>query len=48
MRHERAGPEYVADIERRIAWMKGDGPLTEQAIRRDEPLSTADLPLFAT
>lgn len=24
--------EYVADIERRIAWMQGDGPLTAQAM----------------
>jgi len=38
--------EYVADIERRIAWMKGEGPLTEQAMVRDAPKPATDLPLF--
>ena len=36
---------FVADIERRIAWMRGDGPLTEQALA---PKQATDLgPLFS-
>lgn len=41
---------YVADIERRVAWAKGEGRLTTQEMARDMcPLAAAgnDLPLFA-
>lgn len=37
--------EYVADIERRLAWMRGDGPLTEQVLAERSPQSFAG-PLF--
>jgi hypothetical protein len=37
--------EYVADINRRLAWMKGDGPLTDQVLNREEQIDAG--PLFA-
>ena len=43
-------PAYVADIERRIAWAKGEGRLTSQEMARDMcPAAAAgnDLPLFS-
>jgi site-specific DNA-methyltransferase (adenine-specific) len=36
---------YVADIDRRIAWLKGDGPLTAQALAKGQ--DTDPGPLFS-
>lgn len=38
--------EYVADIQRRLAWARGEGRLTAQEASRVEPKSVAGLPLF--
>lgn len=37
---------YVADIERRIAWAKGEGRLTAQEMSRGKQSDPDDLPLF--
>lgn len=37
--------EYIADIGRRLAWMRGDGPLTEQVLAERAPQTCAG-PLF--
>ena len=42
---EREG-QYVADINRRLAWARGEGRLTAQETARAEPKSVDDLPLF--
>lgn len=41
--------EYVADIERRLAWARGDGRLTSQELARDvcpDAAAGLDMPLF--
>jgi DNA modification methylase len=40
--------EYVADIHRRIAWVKGDGRLTAQEVRQPAQDAESALPLFAS
>lgn len=38
--------QYVADIERRLAWARGEGRLTAQEMARGEQKPVDDLPLF--
>lgn len=38
--------EYVADIERRLAWVLGEGRLTAQEISKVKTATVDDLPLF--
>jgi hypothetical protein len=41
--------QYVADIERRVAWAKGEGRITAQEMARDvcpDAAAGLDLPLF--
>jgi hypothetical protein len=40
--------EYVADIHRRIAWVKGDGRLTAQEVRQPAQDAESALPLFVS
>lgn len=42
---EREAP-YIADIERRLAWARGEGRLTAQEMARGPDKSHDDLPLF--
>jgi site-specific DNA-methyltransferase (adenine-specific) len=39
--------EYVADIERRLAWARGEGKLTAQEASRAPQKTADDLPLFS-